>query len=160
VQASSRAPAILSPSQRFTIEKELQQLSPFASPHGPKKPAHDRWGPRRHSAAPFESPTAQPRLSEHLRKPSNSPSVSTAPLLQPKVPRDVGTPFENSSPARSPAQPVTPSGNPSLEAKDCLPARTGAAAAAAAVAAVLSPHRPSSTHSSPCLSMRGESSSV
>lgn len=152
---------MLSPSQRFTIEKELQQLSPFASPHGPKKPAHDRWGPRRHSAAPFESPTAQPRLSEHLRKPSKSPSVSTAPLLQPKVPRDVGTPFENSAPAGSPVRPVTPLEISSSGARDQWPARTGAAvAAAAAVAAVLSPHRPSSTHSSPCLSMRGESLSV
>ena len=129
-----RPPARLTPSQRFTIERQLQQLSPFAAHHSPKKPAQGSRSPQSPSAlAPEVS-------SPHSRPPGDSHMGAS------------------SAPARTHVQPGRPHAvaAPHLKGQGQGPAAM--AAAAAAVAAALSPHRPSSTHSSPCLSMRGEPS--
>ena len=132
-----RPPAMLTPGQRFTLGEQLQQLSPFAAHHSPRKPAKDGSSPRKFSVLPCEDASPQAKAPGESHKP-------------------VGV---ISAPARSPMQPARPQGCTLSQAEGHGRESASMAAAAVAMAAAMSPHRPSSTHSSPCLSMRGESTS-
>ena len=126
-----RPTARITPSQRFTIERQLQQLSPFAAHHSPGRLAPGRSSPQMPSLRPPE--VSSPHFKALGESHAGASSAPARTHVQPRRSQEPATPH------------VKGHGN--------TPA---AMAAAAAVAAALSPHRPSSTHSSPCLSTRGE----
>ena len=131
---SERPPVTLSPAQRQIIERQLQQLSPFAAHHSPRKPVQDRSSSRRPSALPSQASSCQLRTPAGLQNPVAATSAQ----------------------AKSPTQLASPQARGLSQSEGQGREQATMAAAAAAMAVALSPHRPSSTHSSPCLSTRGE----
>ena len=135
-------------------------------------------GHPRPSSSPPEGRPTQMRDSAHGRRTSSlgSPGQGTSPMQRQEgrsghcspsssLPREA---LAKSSPLPKDCAPTQPksasshskglsevSGAQQRNSKD---KHTSMAAAAAVAALALSPHRPSSTHSSPCLSMRGEPS--
>lgn len=96
---------------------------------------------------PFCTSGRLPPLEKRLQQ--LSPFAS--PTSGPKGPLNEGMLCPKRRPGKTPGP-----GSPTPQAREGTRAQASAAAAAAAMAVALSPYRPSSTHSSPCLSIRGE----
>ena len=92
---------------------------------------------------------------------SERPPVTLSPAQRQIIERQLQNPVAaTSAPERSPAQLASPQARGLSQSKGQGREQATMAAAAAAMAAALSLHRPSSTHSSPCLSTRGEALSL
>ena len=133
-------------------------------------------GHPRPSSSPPEGTAAQMRDSTHGRRTSSVGSPGQGPPMQRQEGRSGHCSPSSSTPLGAHAR-ISPllkdcalmqPGSASNECKGLSEGsgaqpgtskieHTSMAAAAAVAALALSPHRPSSTHSSPCLSMRGES---